>query len=681
MLDWVSDPEWNWEDLPKAVDLLWARDGENWEHWEQHYSPVPFVNPVAVVINYLAADMGMPQQVDFQVGGATPTCTLTGLEGKCLLSLSPPAEGKFLLSPSPPAEGKCLLVAPSEPHQSPASEGEPHQSPASEGDPHQSRASEGDPHQSRASEGDPHQSPARDYTLLPPPLPGDYTLLPPPQPGDYTLLPPPLPGDYTLLPPPLPGDYTLLPPPSPGDYTLLPPPPLPPLGAEQQELPLFPLTPPAGAEQQELPLPPPPAEGEYLLVPPPLPWEDCLPLPPTPAEGEYLLVPPPPPWENCLPHPPPPTEGEYLLVPPSLLWEDCLPLPLPPTEELQLSVAPTKDACLASPKDACLSPPKDACLALPKDACLASPKDASLASPGAACCSASPGAVWCSASPGAACCSASPEASCCSALQQEVLWLEPHQGELPALKKVGEVWRPPTPAAFLLPGGQRDEKLAPQSARLLTAWPVAAWLLAILQPMNPLKSLFLARGGAGTMERRFEPMVDVTLDPDTAHVLLILSAEGKRVTRGETRQDLPDNPERFDDWPCVLGTEGFTSGRRYWQVQVGENTGWKLGVCRESADRKGVFSTTPQQGYWTVEWSGYRDEFTALTDPVTPLLWSLKPQKLGVYLEYEEGQLSFYHVETRSHIYTFTDMEFNHNEKLYPFFYTCSDIDLVLESL
>ncbi|MGH0138116.1 UNVERIFIED_CONTAM: hypothetical protein FKN15_016103 [Acipenser sinensis] len=62
MLDWVSDPEWNWEDLPKVVDLLWARDGEHWEHWEQHYYPVSFVNPAAVVINYLAADMGLPPQ-------------------------------------------------------------------------------------------------------------------------------------------------------------------------------------------------------------------------------------------------------------------------------------------------------------------------------------------------------------------------------------------------------------------------------------------------------------------------------------------------------------------------------------------------------------------------------------------------------------------------------------------
>ncbi|MGH0149669.1 UNVERIFIED_CONTAM: hypothetical protein FKN15_015788 [Acipenser sinensis] len=171
--------------------------------------------------------------------------------------------------------------------------------------------------------------------------------------------------------------------------------------------------------------------------------------------------------------------------------------------------------------------------------------------------------------------------------------------------------------------------------------------------------------------------VDVTLDPDTVYPELILAAEVKQVRWGKKWQDLPDNPERFDGRRCVLGREGFTSGRHYWQVQVGGNTDWRLGVSRKSAPRKGKFSMTPQQGYWTVEWSGY--VFTALTDPQTILPLSLEIQKLGVYLDYEEGQLSFYNVETRSHIYTFTDMEFNPNEKLYPFFWTWDEkTDLVL---
>ncbi|MGH0184346.1 UNVERIFIED_CONTAM: hypothetical protein FKN15_014607 [Acipenser sinensis] len=204
---------------------------------------------------------------------------------------------------------------------------------------------------------------------------------------------------------------------------------------------------------------------------------------------------------------------------------------------------------------------------------------------------------------------------------------------------------------------------------------VSGWMVAFFL------TLALSIGAIPLLVIQWRRMdVDVTLDPDTAQPELTLSADGKRVRRGETWQDLPHKPERFDYWSYVLGREGFTLGRCYWQVQVEGNKWWRLGVSRESAPRKGEFSTTPQQGYWAVWWgSGDRDEFSALTDTRTPLPMSLKPQKMGVYLDYEEGRLSFYNVETRSHIYTFTDMEFNPNEKLYPLFYTYSETDLVLE--
>ncbi|XDV33847.1 hypothetical protein PO909_004113, partial [Leuciscus waleckii] len=84
--------------------------------------------------------------------------------------------------------------------------------------------------------------------------------------------------------------------------------------------------------------------------------------------------------------------------------------------------------------------------------------------------------------------------------------------------------------------------------------------------------------------------VDVTLDPDTAHPDLILSDDGKQGRHGDIIQKLPDKPERFDQCPCVLGKEGFSSGRFYFEVQVKGKTKWTLGVARESINRKGVIT-------------------------------------------------------------------------------------------
>ncbi|XP_066577470.1 E3 ubiquitin-protein ligase TRIM39 isoform X3 [Amia ocellicauda] len=158
--------------------------------------------------------------------------------------------------------------------------------------------------------------------------------------------------------------------------------------------------------------------------------------------------------------------------------------------------------------------------------------------------------------------------------------------------------------------------------------------------------------------------VDVTLDPNTAAPWLILSKDGKQVRLGDRRQALPDNPERFDPCFCVLGKEGFSSGRHYWEVEVGEKIEWDLGVARESINRKGVIKLGPEYGYWTV---GQRNgnKYWANANPYVLLPLPLKPQKVGVFVDYDGGQVSFYNVEARSHIYTFTD---TFTEKLYPYF-------------
>uniref|UniRef100_A0A8C8RHI3 RING-type E3 ubiquitin transferase n=1 Tax=Pelusios castaneus TaxID=367368 RepID=A0A8C8RHI3_9SAUR len=125
--------------------------------------------------------------------------------------------------------------------------------------------------------------------------------------------------------------------------------------------------------------------------------------------------------------------------------------------------------------------------------------------------------------------------------------------------------------------------------------------------------------------------VTVTLDPDTAHPQLVLSEDRKTMRRGSTRQDLPNNPERFDTESCVLGCEGFTSGIHCWEVEVGGS---------------------PEGGIWAVgRW--WRGKFQALTSFLTPLPQSRGPSRIWVCLDCERGQVTFSNAGEDDPIFTF----------------------------
>ncbi|XP_078287799.1 zinc-binding protein A33-like [Rhinoraja longicauda] len=164
--------------------------------------------------------------------------------------------------------------------------------------------------------------------------------------------------------------------------------------------------------------------------------------------------------------------------------------------------------------------------------------------------------------------------------------------------------------------------------------------------------------------------VSVTLDVETAHARLEVSEDRKRVRRTGTERSLPDTGKRFTVLPCVLGSEGFTSGRHYWEVEVAGSERWSLGVAAESVERKGGVALAPETGVWSI-WR-WDDKFEAVTSPPSPLPARPIPGRVGVYLSYESGTVSFYDAATKSHLHTFTGNKFT--EKLYPFFETW-DVD------
>ncbi|XP_078101596.1 uncharacterized protein LOC144514290 [Sander vitreus] len=171
--------------------------------------------------------------------------------------------------------------------------------------------------------------------------------------------------------------------------------------------------------------------------------------------------------------------------------------------------------------------------------------------------------------------------------------------------------------------------------------------------------------------------VDVTLDPDTAHPNLILSDDRKQVKDRDLlsmllRKNLPDTPKRFSECACVLGKQSFSSGRLYFKVQVKGKTDWDLGLARESINRKGAVALSPQYGYWTI-WLRNGNEYYAADGP--PVLLSLKsqPKTVGVFVDYEEGLVSFYDVDAAALIYSFTGCSFT--EKLFPYFSPCDNDD------
>ncbi|XP_052375875.1 NACHT, LRR and PYD domains-containing protein 3-like isoform X6 [Oncorhynchus keta] len=198
-------------------------------------------------------------------------------------------------------------------------------------------------------------------------------------------------------------------------------------------------------------------------------------------------------------------------------------------------------------------------------------------------------------------------------------------------------------------------------------------------PHCRLEKLNVEHGGEYTMKPGLRKYVcDLTLDPNTVNRLLSLSEENRKVTCGRKRQPYPDHPERFEVCRQVLCRERLT-GRCYWEVEW--SGGWPvIGVTYKGINRRGGGKDCGL-GWNDKSWSLFCSDnsYTARHNCNTTLIDvpSSSSHRVGVYLDWPAGTLSFYRVssDTLTHLNTFYT---TFTEPLFPGFWVYDDSSVSL---
>ncbi|KAM6472523.1 zinc finger protein RFP-like [Liasis olivaceus] len=169
---------------------------------------------------------------------------------------------------------------------------------------------------------------------------------------------------------------------------------------------------------------------------------------------------------------------------------------------------------------------------------------------------------------------------------------------------------------------------------------------------------------------------NVTLDPDTAHPCLTISKDHKSIEVREDMGDpsLPQNPERFENWQYVLGCQGFSTGRYFWEVTVGDKEVWAVGVVRKSVERKDMTDISPDEGIWEIQKVEGR-YIASFSNKSLDLPQNAR--RIRVSLNCEGGQVTFFNAETAALLYRVSEAPFA-GETLLPSFYLSEDACLTL---
>ncbi|KAG6922391.1 tripartite motif-containing protein 72-like, partial [Chelydra serpentina] len=160
----------------------------------------------------------------------------------------------------------------------------------------------------------------------------------------------------------------------------------------------------------------------------------------------------------------------------------------------------------------------------------------------------------------------------------------------------------------------------------------------------------------------------LSLDPATAHRNLEISKDRKEVTCVSQERFVDSSPRRFDTANCVVAKQSFSAGQHYWEVSVGWKPRWNLGVVSDRARRQGRLINVEwwpwpprkvcAKGYWLIGYDQQKagKKYWIFDTHPWPLDIHPHPETIGVYLDCEDGEVSFYNADrpdTLTHIHTF----------------------------
>ncbi|XP_059418643.1 zinc-binding protein A33-like [Carassius carassius] len=217
-----------------------------------------------------------------------------------------------------------------------------------------------------------------------------------------------------------------------------------------------------------------------------------------------------------------------------------------------------------------------------------------------------------------------------------------------------------------------EERMRASDVCFLKEFPVSMERVQISQPdpQTPSGALINVPRYLGNLSfrvwKKMQKIVQntpVILDPNSANPFLVLSDDLTSVRRSQSKQPLPDNPERFDEYCCVFGSEGFNSGKHRWDVQVKESSDWSVGVTTASNKRKG------RDFFKTDVWCVLYGLFVGSGFHVKQKL-----ERVRVDLDYDKGIVSFSDPVTNRHLHTFTA---NFTDTVLPFFEFSSSLKIL----